>query len=345
MNPFILVEKNLVPDLLIRSGIRTLLKQRLNDEKTGCPESQHEKLKNLIDFLKGSPIAIHTADANEQHYEVPTLFYQKCLGKNLKYSCCYYPNGNETLNEAEDIMLALTCERAQLEPNQKVLELGCGWGSLSLYMASKFPSSQFTVVSNSSTQKLYIDNQAESRGITNLTVLTADMNNFSIDQTFDRIVSVEMFEHMRNYERLFKKVSNWLNENGKCFVHVFTHKSLAYLFEVKDETDWMSRYFFSGGTMPSNSLFLYFNQDLKVDEQWIVNGRHYEKTANDWLENMDFNKSEIFPLFETTYGKENATKWWSYWRIFFMSCAELWGYNRGNEWMVSHYLFSKTSAG
>ncbi len=343
MNYWPLVETDLVPDFLIRKGIRTLLKQRLIEESTGNEETQQERFNELVKFLSQSPIAVNTVDANEQHYEVPTQFYQLCLGKNLKYSCCYYPTGNETLDEAEDVMLELTCTRAELSNGQEVLELGCGWGSLSLFMAKKYPASSFTVVSNSATQKAHIDQQAKLQGITNLTVITADMNVFNIDKTFDRVVSVEMFEHMRNYKLLFKKVAQFLKDDGKCFVHVFTHKSLAYLFEVKDETDWMSKYFFSGGIMPSNHLYYYFNQDLRITKHWVVNGQHYEKTANHWLANMDKNKAAILPIFEDTYGKEHVTQWWVYWRIFYMACAELWGYNKGNEWMVCHYLFSKNT--
>lgn len=341
MNSLKLVEANLIPDSLVRYGIRRLLKQRIADETTGNEETQQHKFNDLVDFLKGSPIAVNTSDANEQHYEVPTEFYLDCLGKNLKYSSCYYPTGTETLDQAEDIMLALTCERAELANGMDVLELGCGWGSLSLYMSAKFPGSNFTVVSNSKTQKMHIDAQAEKRGIKNLTVVTADMNVFDIDKTFDRVVSVEMFEHMRNYEKLFRKVAKWLKDDGKCFVHIFTHKTLAYLFEVKDETDWMSKYFFSGGIMPSNHLYYYFNNDIKIDQHWVVNGTHYERTANHWLENMDKNKKKLMPLFEQTYGKENAGRWWVYWRLFYMACAELWGFDNGNEWMVCHYLFSK----
>lgn len=341
MNTIALIERNILPDSIIRYGIRRLLRQRLRDEATGNEETQQDKLNQLITYLSTSPLAIHTAEANEQHYEVPTAFYQRCLGKNLKYSSCYYPTGQESLDEAEDIMLELTCTRAELANGQDVLELGCGWGSLSLFMASRYPQSSFTVVSNSRTQKLHIDEQARNRGIHNLTVITADMNDFAIDKTFDRIVSVEMFEHMRNYQLLFKKVHGWLKSDGKCFVHIFTHKSNPYLFEVKDETDWMSKYFFSGGIMPSNHLFFYFNEHLKIDRHWVVNGQHYEKTANHWLENMDAHKRELFPLFETTYGASQASRWWAYWRVFYMACAELWGYRDGNEWMVSHYLFSR----
>jgi len=338
-----LVEKNKVPDVLLRVGIRKLLKQRLRDENMGDVEMQQQHLTSVINFLKSSPIAVNTTDANEQHYEIPTRFYQYCLGKNLKYSSGYWKSGVTDIDIAEDDMLALTCERAELKDGQRVLELGCGWGSLSLYMAAKFPGSTFKVVSNSRTQKIHIDEQARLRGITNLTVLTADMNTFTIDEQFDRVVSVEMFEHMRNYEMLLKKVASFLKPDGKLWIHIFAHKEYAYLFEVKDETDWMSKYFFTGGIMPSDDLMFYFNDDLAVEKHWHVNGTHYGKTAEAWLSNMDNHKAEIIPLFEQTYGKDEAVKWWVYWRLFYMACAELWNFNNGNEWIVSHYLFHKTA--
>ena len=336
-----LIEKNLIPDFLLRIGIRNLLEQRLKDEVKGNLEEQHEYFMNFISELKKSPIAVNTRDANEQHYEVPTEFYLKALGKNLKYSCAYYDEGVHSLDVAEEKMLNLTCERAELKDGMKILELGCGWGSLSLWMASHYPNSKITAVSNSTTQKEYIDDQAKQRGLNNLTILTSDMNVFEIDQKFDRIVSVEMFEHMRNYQKLLAKLSSFLNDDGKMFIHIFTHKYFSYLFEVKDANDWMSKYFFSGGIMPSDHLLLYFNDHFKIEKHWRVNGKHYQKTSEDWLKNMDKAKSELMPVFEKHYGKKDAIKWWSYWRIFFLACAELWGYKNGDEWFVSHYLFNK----
>ena len=336
-----LLEQDKLPDSLIRIGIRKLLRRRLKDEKLPNTELQQEHLMNLIAELKDSPIAVNTPDANAQHYEVPTEFYQYCLGKHLKYSCGYWKEGVTELNTSETDMLELTCNRAELKNGQDVLELGCGWGSLSLYMSAKYPESNFTVVSNSRTQKIYIDEQAKQRNIPNLAVITADMNNFSIDKTFDRVVSVEMFEHMRNYELLMKKVASLLKPAGKLFVHIFTHKNLAYKFEVKDESDWMSKYFFTGGIMPSDDLLLYFNKDMSIENHRHVSGLHYAKTSEAWLVNMDKHKKEIMPIFENTYGKANAVKWWVYWRIFYMACAELWKYKNGEEWIVSHYLFNK----
>lgn len=336
-----LIENNKVPDVILRAGIRKLLRKRLADETIGNEEKQQEKLTELIKELKASPIAIHTADANEQHYELPTPFFRYCLGKHLKYSSGYWKEGVNDIDSSEEDMLALTCERAQLQNGQDVLELGCGWGSLSLYMSAKYPQSKFTVVSNSATQKKFIDETAKTRGITNLTVITADMNRFTIEAKFDRVVSVEMFEHMRNYELLLAKVDSFLKPGGKLFVHIFTHRTLAYKFEVIDDTDWMSKYFFTGGIMPSNHLFFYFNNNLKVTSHWVVNGTHYGKTSEAWLNNMDKHRNEIMPILRSTYGNEQALKWWVYWRLFYMACAELFNYNHGNEWMVCHYLFEK----
>jgi cyclopropane-fatty-acyl-phospholipid synthase len=336
-----LIENDKLPDPVLRAGIRKLLKQRLVDETVGDEELQQRKFINLVNELKSSPIAVNTSDANEQHYELPTEFFQYCLGKNLKYSSGYWNPGVKDIDTSEDDMLALTCKRADLQDGQNVLELGCGWGSLSLYMAAKFPTSKFTVVSNSATQKIFIDETAAKRGIQNLTVLTADMNTFTIADSFDRVVSVEMFEHMRNYKLLLAKVASFLKPDGKLFVHIFTHKTLAYKYEVIDESDWMSKYFFTGGIMPSNHLFFYFNDDLKIVKHWVVNGTNYGKTSEAWLSNMDKHKKEIMPILENTYGKDQAVKWWVYWRLFYMACAELFNYNKGNEWMVCHYLFEK----
>jgi len=336
-----LIEKNKVPDFALRSGIRKLLKERLHQEKKETVELQQAHLMNLIAELKESPIAINTVEANEQHYEVPTAFYKFCLGSNLKYSSGYWKEGVIDIDTSENDMLEITCARAELTDGQDVLELGCGWGSLSLYMAKKYPQSSITAVSNSKTQKIYIDEQAHLRGIKNLTIITVNINDFNIDKKFDRVVSVEMFEHMRNYQKLMHKIADCLKINGKLFVHIFTHKEYAYKFEVLDETDWMSKYFFTGGIMPSDDLLFYFNEHLSIEKHWHVSGLHYSKTSESWLQNMDKNKSQIMPLFESTYGKDQAVKWWVYWRLFYMACAELWGYNNGEEWIVSHYLFTK----
>jgi cyclopropane-fatty-acyl-phospholipid synthase len=316
-----LLEKNRIPDFLIRKKIRSLLAQRIQDEDQGNVEANQARMMSLIASLKTEPIAIETKAANEQHYEVPTAFYRYCLGKHLKYSSAYWKPETEDLDTAEKDMLELTCERAELSDGQDVLELGCGWGSLSLFMAARYTKSRFTVLSNSITQKLHIDEQARQRGISNLKVITSDINVFSLEEKFDRVVSVEMFEHMRNYEKLLRKVNGFLKEGGKIFVHIFTHIKLAYKFDIVDESDWMSKYFFSGGIMPSDHLLLYFDEHFGIEQHWRLNGMHYSKTSEAWLANMDKCKPEIMPILEIAYGKGQALKWWVYWRIFFMACA------------------------
>ena len=338
-----LLEQGLLPDFLTRFGIRRLLKERLREEDRGNPEEQQRHLMKLISRLRHSPVAINTADANLQHYELPHEFFEHVLGPHLKYSCAYYRRPYQTLGEAEANMLELTAERAQLADGDTILELGCGWGSLSLWMAGRFPRSRITAVSNSRTQKRYIEARAAALSLTNLEVITCDVNalSFPAGTQFDRVVSVEMFEHMRNYEILMERISGWLAPQGTLFVHIFTHKSYAYPFEVRDESDWMAKYFFTGGMMPSDDLLLYFQKDLTLKNHWQVDGTHYSRTSEHWLENMDRHRTAIEPILAQTYGEDQVRRWWVYWRVFFMSCAELWGYAKGREWLVSHYLFSK----
>jgi len=336
-----LIERGLLPDGLIRLGMRQLLKQKLVDESRGGVEAIQKRLTKLIEDMRRAPIALHTQEANQQHYELPTQFFQLCLGKQLKYSSCYYALDTENLDQAEDDMLAITAKRAELSDGQHILELGCGWGSLSLFMAALFPNASITSVSNSKTQKTYIDAQAQVRGLKNLTVITCDMNEFSIDQRFDRVISVEMFEHMRNWDTLLKRVSGFLKAEGKLFIHIFTHRQYGYFYDAKDESDFIGRYFFTGGLMPSDDLILYFQDHFKIERHWQVSGQHYAKTAEHWLSNMDSNKEKILPILKNTYGENEYIKWWHYWRIFYMACAELWGYKKGSEWIVSHYRFRK----
>jgi cyclopropane-fatty-acyl-phospholipid synthase len=342
-----LLERDWLPDSLIRFGIRRLLAQRLRDERKATPEAQQAHLMALVERLRESPVAIATREANEQHYEVPSAFYERVLGRHLKYSSCYFKPGVTRLDDAEAAMLELTCERAQLRDGEDVLELGCGWGSLTLWMAEHFPGSRITAVSNSRTQKQFIDARAAERGLRNVEVITCDANvlDFPPERQFDRVVSVEMFEHMRNYETLLGRVAGWMRPGATLFVHIFTHKEFAYPFEVQGDGngpgDWMSRYFFTGGLMPSDDLLLYFQRDLVLRNHWHIPGVHYQKTAEAWLDNMDRHRESILPLFAETYGAYVARKWWVYWRVFFMSCAELWGYRGGEEWLVSHYLFTR----
>ncbi len=329
-----LLAKQLLPDFTIRWGIRRLLRQRLVEI---APLKTEIEQKKFIANLSLGPIAVNTRDANDQHYEVPTEFYLRVLGKNLKYSSGFWDKG-DNLDSSEERMLKLTCERAQLQDGQSILELGCGWGSLTLWMASHYPNSKITAVSNSKTQKDHIDQKARERGLSNITILTADMNDFQAPALYDRVVSVEMFEHMRNWDQLLKRVKSWLKQDGKLFVHIFVHKDTPYLFDVKDETDWMSRYFFSGGMMPSFEQFQQFSQHFKVAESWKVNGNHYAQTSEAWLQKTDQHAEFLLPLFEKHYGAGQGRKWLEWWRVFFMSCAELFKYDGGNEWFVGHYL-------
>jgi cyclopropane-fatty-acyl-phospholipid synthase len=336
-----LLERDLIPDWVIRRGIRTLLRARLTEETKATEEAQGATLQRLVAELKASPIAINTTDANAQHYEVPARFFELVLGEHLKYSSAYYTASTHSLSDAELAMLELTTSRARLQDGQRILELGCGWRSLTLYMADKLPNATIVAVSNSSSQREHIMARAKARGLTNVSVITADMNDFQAEGTFDRVVSVEMFEHMRNYERLLEKVSQWLAPGGKLFVHIFSHIRFAYPFEVRDETDWMARYFFTGGIMPSDDLLLHFPRHLAIRDRWRVDGTHYQNTSEDWLKNVDANREEILDIFAQVYGRENAVKWLVRWRLFFMACAELFGYENGRQWIVSHYLFEK----
>ena len=336
-----LLERGLLPDFLVRIGIRRLLASRLAEEDRGGPVAQQRHLMKLIARLRQSPIAINTADANLQHYELPSGFFELVLGKHLKYSCGYYQGPAGGLDEAEAAMLALTAERARLRDGDRILELGCGWGSLSLWMAERYPNSRITAVSNSRTQKSFIDARATSRGLENLEVITCDVNRLSFpDGTrFDRVVSVEMFEHMRNYEILLARIASWLKPNGKLFVHIFAHKTLMYPFETAGDDNWMGRHFFTGGLMPASDTLLWFQRDLRIEQRWHVDGTHYQRTADHWLANQDAHRERVMATLIEAYGTKAAPLWFQRWRMFWMACAEMFGYDRGQEWLVAHYRF------
>lgn len=336
-----LVESGLVPDQAIRAAIRALSKKRLIQEGRYDPEQGAQRYMDVLHMLKHSEIAIETDKANEQHYELPTAFFQAVLGKRLKYSACFFPHDRTSLDEAEEFALQIYSDRAQLNDGQHILELGCGWGSFTLWMAERYPNAKITGVSNSATQRQYILAEAEQRGLNNVEIITCDVNVLELKQgSFDRVVSVEMFEHVRNYQKLFGKIQSWLKVDGLLWCHIFCHRFLHYPFEIQSEYDWMSRYFFTGGLMPASSTFLHFQEHLELSKHWQWSGTHYEKTANAWLENMDRNAEQLKPLFEQVY-MQDADAWWQRWRIFFMACAELFGFEQGQEWVVGHFLFKK----
>jgi cyclopropane-fatty-acyl-phospholipid synthase len=332
-------ERGWVPDAVIRRGIRQLVRDRLREIRADDCELNAAEAREFVAHMDDAVIAPLAEKANEQHYELPAEFFGHVLGRQRKYSCCYWPASAQTLESAEEAALHITAERAELADGMRILELGCGWGSLTLWMASRYPKSEVTAVSNSSSQRQYIHEQARRRGLSNLRVITADMNDFDTDNGFDRVVSVEMFEHMRNYRELFRRVSTWLEPGGKFFMHIFCHRSAPYAFEDNGPSDWMSRYFFSGGIMPCDDLPLRFQEHLKFSNLWRWSGKHYERTANAWLKNMDRRRELIWPILERTYGGDEALRWWIRWRLFFIACAELFGYEHGQQWWVSHYLF------
>ena len=338
------VERGIVPDILTRIAIRQLCRARQRESDEGRIEVTGSSLAAFRESMRSGPIALVPDLANRQHYEVPSEFFAAVLGPRRKYSCCYFPNDKSSLQEAEEAALSVTCQRAEIADGQHILELGCGWGSLSLWMAEKYPDSRITAVSNSLSQRNFIETEVALRGFKNLHVITADMNDFSPgSQVFDRVVSVEMFEHMRNYELLLKRIETWLNSEGKLFVHIFCHRRLSYPFETEGAANWMGRYFFSGGIMPAADLLNSFNRDLMVSHRYDWNGQHYRRTADAWLSNLDTRRGEVLGILGKVYGKKDAVLWLNRWRMFFLAVAELFGFAGGEEWFVAHYLMERSN--
>ncbi len=332
------VERGLIPDAVTRRGIRALLAERLALEAKRPDPASHRA--RFLAQLRESPIALHTQQANEQHYELPAEFFRQVLGPHLKYSAGFWPDGVDTLEAAEAAMLDLTCQRAELRDGQRILELGCGWGSLTLWMARHYPHSHVVAVSNAHGQRRFIEARAVDLGLANLEVITADINDFSPPLEagpYDRVVSVEMFEHLRNYAELLGRISRWLSPAGRLFVHLFSHCHYSYPFEVDGQRDWMSRHFFTGGLMPADDLLPQFDAHLAVEGHWWLDGHHYQHTCEAWLQQLDARQAVVMPLLVDCYGKDQAARWYRRWRLFFMACAELFGYRGGCEWGVSHY--------
>jgi cyclopropane-fatty-acyl-phospholipid synthase len=336
-----ILERDLLPDTAIRAGIRRIVASRLRELEEGTPGDQAVRFANLMEALHRGPIAIATDEANAQHYELPPDFFAHILGPNLKYSSAWWPEGVESLAEAETRMLELTAYRAQIQDGQRILDLGCGWGSLTMHLAREFPRCEIVAVSNAPRQAGYIMAQARARGFAHVSAITADINTFETEQRFDRIVSVEMLEHVRNHARLFARVRRWLADDGRFFAHVFSHRCFAYPYEVRNASDWMARYFFTGGMMPSDDLFVHTQDDLLVERRWRIDGLHYRRTAEAWLQHFDRHREPIDAILAGVYGAGDVTRWRVRWRVFFMACAEMFGFRGGQEWGVSHYRFTR----
>ena len=334
-----LAERGWLPDALVRFGIRRLIARRLADESARANAATPGGAR-IVPAMVAGPVAVATDDANEQHYEVPAAFFRQVLGRRMKYSGCHWGDGVPTLDEAEERALAITCEHAGLADGMEILELGCGWGSLTLWMAEHFPDARILAVSNSASQRLHIEAECARRGFQRVEVVTADVADFDTDRRFDRVVSVEMFEHMRNWRELLSRIAAWLAPGGRLFVHIFCHRRHPYFFEVDGAADWMAREFFTGGLMPSADLIHQFDDHLVVEDEWRWGGDHYRKTAEAWLENLDRHRPWALDALTEAYGPRRARRALERWRIFFMACAELFGYAGGSEWWIAHYLLA-----
>ncbi len=336
------IERGWLPDAVTRRLVRRLCKQRLAELRR--QQSDDTFANSFFKKMTESQVAPVPEKANDQHYELPAEFFELMLGERLKYSCCFFDEPSTKLTQAEEESLQTVCQRADLSEGMNVLELGCGWGSLTLWMLTHFPKTTVTAVSNSSQQRRLILNRAEALGVADrLNVITADMNHFDIDDnSFDRVVSCEMFEHMRNYEVLLRRVSKWLKPTGKLFVHIFCHKDYIYEFETEGASNWMGRYFFTGGIMPNFDVFDNFSTDLQVQDSWIWDGTHYQRTCNAWLELLDERRAAAMKILRRTYGDQQANRWFHRWRLFLIAGAELFGFDRGSQWQIGHYLFQPT---
>ncbi len=333
ISPILLAERGFVPDFLLRKGIRRELVDRLSQERSGDLNSNEVRRRQFRRVLRDSAIAIKTGEANEQHYEVPAALFELMLGPCLKYSSCWWADGCQSLDDAEQAMLALYAERAQLEDGQKILDLGCGWGSFTLWAAARYPNSQITAVSNSHGQRIFIENQAQQRGLENIKVITCNVGDLQLNQRFDRVVTVEMLEHVRNYRALLANVASWLEPNGLMFVHIFCHAYLHYPF---DEC-WMTDNFFSGGQMPAFDTLMHFSEHMRMVDSWRVSGEHYAKTLEAWLSKLDANRAEALKILKDA---PNPKVQLQRWRMFMLACAELFAYRNGQEWFVGHYLLT-----
>jgi cyclopropane-fatty-acyl-phospholipid synthase len=336
-----LLYTNSIPDFILRPVVNAFIHRNIKRLEGQEFPDQEDQRQALIKKFDHSPIAIVPDLPNIQHYEVTPAFFELVLGKRLKYSCCYWPQVGCTLNEAEEQMLEMTCQRAQIEDGMSVLDLGCGWGSLTLWIAEQYPACRVIAVSKSRDQVEFIRNRASKKGFRNVEALVADVNELELDRKVDRVVSIEMFEHMKNYRRLMAKVDRMLKPGGKLFIHIFSHRLFAYEFEAEDINNWMAQTFFTGGTMPSDDLLLHFQDELRLSEHWRISGSHYARTLRAWLKNMDRSKTAVLEVLSQAYGSDQAVGWWVNWRLFFLVCESTWAYRGGREYLVSHYLFEK----